>query len=129
MSREIKFRAWDKEKSVMYFEHFVSITVDGKIFFIDETGEWIINPKRIVLMQYAGLHDKNGKEIYEGDILQESYDGGIVLWTVEWCENECLFMIKNHTQSEIFIGEDMVNVFKFSEAIGNIYENSELLKK
>lgn len=58
--REIKFRAWDKNK--MYFLELVG----NNFMWINE------QPEQGKLMQYTGLKDKNGKEIYFGDILQTS---------------------------------------------------------
>ena len=59
MSREIKFRCWDKEEMV-YFDLLGRIRSDVPIIDV---------PKDSVLMQYTGLKDKNGIEIYEGDIV------------------------------------------------------------
>ena len=61
--REIKFRAWDNKQNKMRNDGF-SIYYDGSIQFADS-----IESKDFILMQYTGLKDKNGKEIYEGDIL------------------------------------------------------------
>ena len=64
MTREIKFRVWDKEKSEMFFvEDIYWAEVDESITNINGWNNE--NP----LMQFTGLKDKNGKEIYEGDIV------------------------------------------------------------
>ena len=98
MSREIKFRAWDKERGIMkvpYFHEFEDINIQ---FEDDE----------LVFMQYTGLKDKNGVESYIYDIAKDEF-GNIFEITDD-------YMLLAHLQT-----------IKF-EIIGNIYQNAELLE-
>ena len=80
-----------------------------------------------ILMQFTGLHDKNGKEIYEGDVVEIRYNDGTpaVLGTVRWSKWGCNFAIRSGERSFAinFGGSIVVGTF----LIGNIYENPELL--
>ena len=80
--------------------------------------------KAYELMQYTGLKDKNGKEIYEGDIVQGRIkDEGIdVKGIVVYCECGYYFIKDKDDEVEICIISDL-------EVIGNIYENPELLEE
>lgn len=108
--REIKFRAWDKERKLMDIVttiSFASGLVQGKQHHNREY------PQEIELMQYTGLKDKNGKEIYESDIVKE-----VLVGVVEY--DAPSFYAITPKGSHFHANEDC-------EVIGNIYENPELL--
>ncbi|VVB58126.1 YopX protein [Candidatus Anstonella stagnisolia] len=136
--RELKFRVWDGTE--MHYPprkgditSFV-LTQNGEVWNSDNCPLTPEEEKSIVVMQYTGLKDKNGKEIYEGDILQyiwKSANGA------EWKETQQVF-IGEHTSEEM--GNIIVGVHTGSlsldkdgaekyEVIGNVHENPELLKK
>lgn len=106
MSRVIKLRAWSKTAKIM---HPVWERLD------DENGEYEI-------MQFIGLLDKNGKEIYEGDILIGSHESKEVIWNKE----ELAFWFKG---TNWYDGNQLAIGAEYMAVVGNIYENPELLKK
>jgi len=128
--REIKFRAWDKKKKKMYFAE--NEAKDGACycFYFYEDGSWELvgaedkvklYGEKGILMQFTGLLDKRGKEIYEGDILKrKNGDIGEVIW-----EGERYWMrVVKHGISSLF----PIRYSKDLEVIGNIYEDEKLLK-
>ena len=110
--REIKFRAWHMLDNRM----FKVSQLDFQEKMIDVYEQLSPMPfHNIKLMQYTGLKDKNGKEIYEGDVVEE---GGVVS-VIKWAEPNARFFYKTVTGT--------VGLYGFyGEIIGNIYENSEL---
>lgn len=129
--REIKFRAWDKKNN----EWCQSIEQEGFGVFINgvvnpsKSGEFYIHDysstgqEYIVLCQFTGLHDKNGREIYEGDVVQ-TYNGKHKGPRVEIAYLEHSFCMREEPDDSRM---DCVWYFNI-EVIGNIYENPELLE-
>lgn len=125
VNREIKFRAWDKEeKRIINYPELCNLYRYAEMASLDL---WLENDF-ITLMQYTGLKDKNGKEIWEGDIVKYGrYTNtpnavGFIAF-----DNELIaFVIKDFRVSQdwYFMGVNKKNL----EIIGNIYENPELLE-
>ena len=118
--REIKFRVWDKlNKEMINFE---SINFQERRVYEDTVSYRKFND--IELMQYTGLKDMKGKEIYEGDILFESFG-----------EKYYKVVFENGSFRAEFEGDfeeysfDLIDVVaQGCEVVGNIYENPELMK-
>lgn len=125
MQDRFKFRVWEKDQKVM--KDVTQITIDK-----DQTGSMcgvkgkvtahLIYQPHYILMQCTGLKDKNGKLIFEGDILADAKHKYIVEWSLSdgyfirkpWiCELFCYRIDKETTRN--------------TKIIGNIYENPELL--
>ena len=122
--REIKFRVWHKEKKIISEVLGIDI-LHKEIFFSNEDVDCYehVDFKNIELMQYTGLKDKNGKEIYEGDILFESFG-----------EKYYKVVFENGSFRAEFEGDfeeysfDLIDVVAQGyEVVGNIYQNPELL--
>lgn len=115
-NREIKFRVWDIDKKK--FIQGLTLRVDN---MSESKKDWHI------LSQFTGLHDKNGKEIYEGDIVTITHNNVTAKGTAK--------VIFSYEYSGGWVvtsnGIDRLNIGtrpKSFEIIGNIYENPELLK-
>lgn len=130
MSREIKFRAWLKEERKMVNVETLFIGINRLCFGNSKTEDLFFRDfEEVELIQYTGLKDKNGKEIYEGDIvLVES--GGILTrykTVVEFKEGALIAsLISEENHFYIFNPGFDSNDF---EVIGNIYENKNLLEE
>ena len=108
--RELKFRAWDTYYYQMVYQD--DILTNGKIL-----------ERYDIIMQYTGLKDKNEKEIYEGDILQDECAGELLKFEVVWEDKKGRFNRKNipYMAGGLSSGEGV-------EIIGNIFENPDLLE-
>ena len=143
MNRKIKFRIWDIENKEMLRVQeldFEPTFYGGRIAIRPDQYNDYFDTEDMILMQYTGLHDKNGKEIYEGDIIEFSYDvftgnfdTKVGRGTVEFIDGAFYIKpfeiegkkIKDIDNEEWFliytVNTDTLKV------IGNIYDNPELL--
>lgn len=114
MSRLIKFQAYDcKTNEMITWDEINENDELGFVPFVD----MLRTPERYKMRQFTGLHDRNGREIYEGDVCKYSHFVGIVKYS-DGC-----FRITDGKHSAYFISTDCREI----EVIGNIYENLELI--
>lgn len=139
MNREIKFRVWDKYKKQMYpissidydiFSQEIRIIAVGHRNGMCTSYNKNHNSEKcditaLELMQYTGLHDKNGKEIYEGDIVVDKEDE--VMGEITWNEEEASFYFSILYENGTYEEEKLNDWASVLEVIGNIYDNPELL--
>lgn len=132
--REIKFRVFDKAEHsyyndnedlrMSYFGPEYVISDDGFIQFQSPTGFGPIgdhNPERFSpMMQFTGLHDKNGKEIYEGDIISGK---DRPKFKVEWHDGHFITVFEDGLNC-VGLDQRLASAY---EVIGNVWENPELI--
>ena len=121
-----RYRAWDKNLKTMY-EVDVIMSIDFgeseicvKTLFFEQTNRY--NFDDIVLMQSTGLRDKNGKEIFEGDILEVND----WLEVVSFSEEKAMFVSKGIGFPETSLYDLLDSDIFTVEIIGNIYTNPKL---
>lgn len=146
MNREIKCRAWDKVNKKWVGRSFLEhLCVSGGVVVLvkySANNRGGYDPKSVrqltndevdnlEIVQYVGLKDKNGKEIYEGDLLKIPFNGSIREGVHQ------VFYYKDGFVTSSILFKDLETANKNSltwminrgaEVIGNIYENPELLK-
>jgi len=128
--REIKFRAFAGDRKGMYY-NVGFINYDNCFYVIpfdsrgNEMDRMHSHSHKMIMMQYAGLKDKNGKEIYEGDILKSESD---FVLSVEYFSGRFNVVGFDRKLSDIHDLHYYIERLSLCEVIGNIYENPELLK-
>lgn len=124
--RKIKFRAWDKEIEKMYPVLEIDFVEEWVRMYSKITGRHCNYLDDLVLMQYTGLKDNYGEEIFEGDIveitltrIQETRRGEVIYYDGNAC-----YLVKTTMEDYFsFMSADICKI----EVLGNTYENKELL--
>ena len=124
-----KFRVW--MKSLKWMCDVTNISFDSKFVDICQQGdterytEMSVEFDEITLMQSTGLHDKNGKEIFEGDILDYKGRKALVRWHGSYAS--FIYRFVDELQKRNTEWKPLYLAYMKCEIIGNVYENPELL--
>lgn len=134
MSREIKFMAWDKERKEMFQVLDLHLSdLNGRKPGADINNGYISTSVRfneIVLMQYTGLNDKNGNEIYEDEIIEfdDTEIGGYAgIGRVFYCTDLCMVSAPGY-YVELPNGSVLQNFPSNNEVVGNFLEDPEMME-
>lgn len=125
MSRDIKFRAWNSATSTLHEN--VGMDPYAKYHYVFDKSGGIVDMygSMPTLMQYTRLKDKEGKEIYEGDILKT--DRG--LFEVFWREGFAGFYLRSVANPDWIDLISMTGNVEWCEVVGDIYQHPELLQQ
>ena len=125
-----KFRVWLTDIDQMLRVKALVFEKDKTRCFCGYSFDFYLEDENATIMQSTGLKDKNGREIFEGDILACKTDDEVINLNIFWDEEHALFMFESKKYNEQEPLAELVedNTYPF-EIIGNIYENRELLEE
>ncbi len=147
MMREIEFRAWDKKlkeydrvSQIIFFYDCPAVKDEAQVKFLFRD-DWLLVPTDAILEQYIGKLDKNGKKIWEGDIVRSNSElinigtgkrtGKFKEedYSIEWDNNNGGFTTRRSVDNILeHFGLNQERLTEYYEVIGNIHENPELLE-
>lgn len=123
-----KFRAWLKKKQEMDNEVDQINWFNGELDFIGDGITYMVKADDLVLMQSTGLKDKNGKEIFEGDVVTNGWKRQVVTFGTQKVEED-FGSIRICRGFNLYLGGGYPNaIMSEFEVVGNIYENPDLLE-
>ena len=124
-----KFRAWDSAKKEMFKDTF-AITESGQVVVVEQ--EDVMSPPdyvfvdHLVIMQSTGLFDRNGQEIFEGDIVDYKGRKAIIKWHGSYAS--FIYRFVDEMQERVSEWDPLFLAYHHFEIIGNVYENKEFLE-
>ena len=121
-----KFRAWLKKEQKMDNEIDHISWLEDELYCIGDGITYMVSAEDLELMQSTGLRDKNGKEIFEGDILDYKGRKALVRWHGSYASFIYRFVDEPHKRKAEW--KPLYLAYMKCEIIGNIYENRELLE-
>lgn len=116
-----KFRAWDRLRKRISVVDRIYFDTEG-VQLRDDGGLYWRHFREVILMQSTGLKDKNGTEIFEGDVVHAYGEGTSLIGVVEYFDNAYCIKSKNDIYNPLWTNAEHY------EVIGNIYENPELME-
>lgn len=121
-----RYRAWLKKEQKMdnYIDHISWL--EDELYCIGDGITYMVSTEDLVLMQSTGLKDKNGKEIFEGDILDYKGRKALVRWHGSYAS--FIYRFVDELQKRNTEWKPLYLAYMKCEIIGNIYENRELLE-
>lgn len=128
----IKVRVWDKETKKMFVATELQLDIyDAKVSFVasedlEENRTEFYDMDKIEIMQYVGSKDRNGREIYEGDIVRHHHNKNKTDYVVEWSDASFGFIAAPIKENPGRPHLNQATMLSY-EIVGNIYENPELL--
>lgn len=123
---KLKFRAWLKKRQEMDNEIDHISWLEDELYCIGDGITYMVSAEDLELMQSTGLKDKNGKEIFEGDILDYRGRKALVRWHGSYASFIYRFVDEPHKQKAEW--KPLYLAYMKCEIIGNIYENPEFLE-
>lgn len=126
-----KYRAWDTTNKEMFKDTF-AITESGQVVvveqdFVTDIPDYVF-VDNLVVMQSTGLKDKNGKEIFEGDVVTNGWKRQVVTFGTQEVEED-FGSIRIYRGFNLYLGGGYPNaIMSEFEVVGNIYENPDLLE-
>ena len=120
--REIQFRAYIKNPAIVVLVQCINFNCSTVEIRLDDGDFWEFDFDEVELMQYTGLKDKNGKGIYEGDIVNAlKHNEDPFAAEIVWRSGVFWFSVWNWIEFQ--------NIFRSIDVVGNVHENHELLVK
>lgn len=114
----LKFRAWDNTKKEWTLNIMECVSSSRGDIWLEPA----LKSHEVIIEQYTGLKDKNGKEIYEGDIVVNTYYDDGEMYRVLWIDDSVAFGMESLDDMELY-----KLPLESLEVIGNIHENGDLL--